>query len=71
MHGAYSSSMYPMKVPVHKIQSCFTMCRGVRKLRLYHTGANAAVLMHFMLITQISIPYEQVKTTIFLQMPQT
>jgi hypothetical protein len=25
MHGAYSASMYPMKVPVHKIQSCFTI----------------------------------------------
>ena len=26
------------------------VCHGVRKLQLYHMGANAAVLMHFMLI---------------------
>jgi hypothetical protein len=73
MLGAYSASTYPMKVPVHKIQSCFTIYIAVfvNYSYIYHMGANAAVLMHIILITQISISYDKVKPTIFLQMSQT
>ena len=47
-----SFNIHFLKVPVHKIQFCFVICYGICKPQFSHTDANAAVLLHCIMLMQ-------------------
>ena len=56
------SSMHLMKVPVHKIQSFFPMyVIAFCKPKLSYMDANAALLLHFILLTKTHSHTEQMQ----------
>jgi hypothetical protein len=51
-HGVYFFLMHCMKVLVHKIQSCSTICVTVCESQMCDMDENAAVLLCFLLVLQ-------------------